>query len=147
MKKVKFHVLIALCAMMLGLNLTSCKKEKEPEPEPQPSEEFTIIGNWKSIKWQEIDEDGIDEEYYGGYYVIFTENTAKIHFYDCNDGEVLESDYTFKETDDSIIYFPKAYTDYGYKIVGQVFKDSKQLIIEIRHGDWDWYERYYFAKQ
>ena len=45
---------------------TSCNKDPEPEPtrEPEPTEEFTIIGTWKSTEWFEVDDDGeSDGEY------------------------------------------------------------------------------------
>lgn len=146
MKKVKFHVLIALCAMMLGLNFTSCKKEIENE-EQQPTEEFTVIGNWKSWNYQWIDGEDNYMEATSHYSVVFTKSTATLHLYFDGFENTIESNYSFKETDDSIIYFSKAYEDYGYMIVGQVFKDKKELIIEVRHEAWDYFERYYFAKQ
>ena len=149
MKKNRFYLLIALCATLMCVNLTSCNKDPEPEPspEPEPTEEFTIVGNWKSIKWQEIDDEEIDEEYTNEYFVIFTETTANFYLYDCNEDETIESDYRFKESDNSIIYFQKAYDDYGYQIVGKVFEAEKQLVIEVRGYADGSYQRYYFVKQ
>ena len=147
MKKARF--LIALCATLLLVNFTSCFKDVEPDPtpeEPQPTEEFSIIGKWISLKWEEIDDGEIEVENTNEYYVIFTESEAKIYLYDCNEDETIDSDYRFKEGDDSIIYFQKAYDDYGYKIVGKVYEAERQLVVEVRGYEDGSFQRYYFWK-
>lgn len=149
MKKVTINVLIALCAAWLCVMLPSCQKENNSTTpdEPQPTEEFTLVGNWKSYNYQWIDEDGPFTEATGRYSAVFTETTAKMYLDFDGIDHTIESDYTFKEGDDSIIYFPKAYNEYAYKIVGQIYKTEQQLIIEVRKDDWDYFERYYFYKQ
>ncbi len=147
MKKARIKLLIAICATLMSVNFTSCNKEPEPTPEqPQPTEEFTLIGKWKSIKWQEIDDGEIDEEYTSEFYVIFTETIAKFYLYDCYENETIDSDYCFKEDDNSIIYFPKAYENFDYQIVGKIFEKEKQLLIEVRGYEDGSYQRYYFRK-
>ncbi|MBR0178140.1 MAG: hypothetical protein IJQ11_12040 [Bacteroidales bacterium] len=149
MKKCTTNLMIALCATLMCVHFTSCNKDLEPEPtpEPQPTEEFTVVGNWRSVKWQEIDDEEIDEEYTDEYYVIFTETNAKFYLYDFDEGETIDSDYSFKESDNTIIYFQKAYDDYGYMIVGKVFEAERQLLIEVRGYEDGSYQRYFFRKQ
>jgi hypothetical protein len=161
MKKVKFNLLIALCATLMCVYFTSCNKDPEPEPtlEPEPTEEpteeFTIIGKWISTEWFEVDDDGeSDGEYTDEFYVIFTETTAKLYLYDCIDGEIIESYYTFGEDDNSIISFDnpiicshEANNNYGLRIIGKVNETTKRLIVQVDGYEDGSHQLYYFRKQ
>lgn len=68
------------------------------------------------------------------------------YLYDCYENETIDSDYCFKEDDNSIIYFPKAYENFDYQIVGKIFEKEKQLLIEVRGYEDGSYQRYYFRK-
>ncbi len=149
--------MIALCATLMCVNFTSCNKdpEHEPTPEPEPTEEFTIIGTWKSTEWFEVDDDGeSDGEYTDEFYVIFMETTAKLYLYDCNDNEIIESRYTFREEDNSIIYFDNPVissqgtnNNYGLRIIGKVNETTKRLIIQVDGYEDGSHQLYYFRKQ
>ncbi len=157
MKKSTTNLMIALCATLMCVNFTSCNKdpEHEPTPEPEPTEEFTIIGTWKSTEWFEVDDDGeSDGEYTDEFYVIFMETTAKLYLYDCNDNEIIESRYTFREEDNSIIYFDNPVissqgtnNNYGLRIIGKVNETTKRLIIQVDGYEDGSHQLYYFRKQ
>lgn len=147
MKQLKINVLVAILATMLCVSFSSCKKDKNTAtPDPQPTQETTLIGNWVSYMMQEIDEEGASTEYTDEYSVVFTETTASLTL-EFDGYSTIESDYRFKENDETIIYFQRAYDDYGFMIVAQFLKNEGSLIVEVRNEYWDWYDRYYFNKQ
>lgn len=146
MKQIILNVLVAFFVTLLCVSFSSCKKDKNTAtPDPQPSQETTLIGNWRSYKWEEI-----SEEYYAeatsAYTIVFDDDNAVIRI---EDGGIktINTDYRFKENDDSIIYFQRAYDEYGYMIVGNFLKTEGKLIIEVRRSNWDWYERYSYTKE
>lgn len=146
MKTIKFNVLVVFLATLLCVNFSSCKKSSDTAtPEPQPVQETTLIGNWRSYKWEEI-----GDEYYAeattAYTIVFTDDNAVILIED-GGMRTINTDYRFKENDDSIIYFQRAYDVYGYMIVGKFLKTEGKLMIEVRGSDWDWYERYSYTKE
>ncbi|MBQ2186951.1 MAG: hypothetical protein II401_00120 [Bacteroidales bacterium] len=145
MKLLNKNLIIALFAIMLCIIITSCKKD-ESSTTPQSTTETTLIGNWISYKWQEIDEEGTYSENTHDYSVVFTETTASLSL-EFDEHTTIISDYKFKEGDESIIYFQRAYDDYGYMIVAQFLKNEGKLIVEVHNDYWDWYNRYYFNKQ
>lgn len=147
MKKVKFNVLIALCAMMLGLSFTSCNKEPD---EPQPAE-ATIIGTWVCYGYTTIDLDpdkSANDTKAHVYSAVFTDSTAKLHLSFYEDYMTIETDYRFKDGgDEGIIYFQKAFDDYEFRIVAQYQKAQNKLIIEATCDYWDVLEHYEMVKQ
>jgi len=147
MKKVKFNVLIALCAMMFGLSFTSCNKENGQEPQP---EEDSIIGKWVCYGYTMIDTDydkSSDCPKAQVYSAVFTDSTAKLHLSFYEEDKTIETDYRFKEGDEGIIYFQKAFDQYGYRIVGKYVKAQGSLVIEATSDYWDVLEHYEMVKQ
>ena len=148
MKKNVLAILFAICATLMCIE-TSCKKDDTPV-NPTPSDETTLVGKWISYKYAEIDEEGAEYESTREYSVLFNDSTVELsldYSLEYDNISTIISDYSFKETDESIIYFQKAFTDYGYKIVGKFYKTEGQLVIEQTHDNWDWISRYYFVKE
>lgn len=126
----------------LGIGFSSCTGKEEK------SESDSIIGTWRSYMVDYLDEFGNIEgkEATGEFYIKFTEDEAILYIDDMpNDVTIITTDYTFKEGDNSIIYFPKAYSEYEQRIVAQVF--GEQLVLQQTADDWDWGYRYQFSKQ
>ena len=150
MKKNVLAILFAICTTLMCIE-TSCKKDDTPvNPTPQPTEETTLTGKWVSYRIEEIDEEGADYENTREYSVLFKDSTVELsldYSLEYENLSTITSDYSFKETDESIIYFQKAFSDYGYRLVGQFYKTEGQLVIEQTYDTWDWAFRYYFVKE
>lgn len=139
MNKLMKAVMLLLC---LSIGLSSCTAKDDTDSQN------SIIGTWRSNSIEYLGEFGNSEgiEGTGEFYVKFSESQAELYLDDMpNDVNVILTDYTFKDGDDSIIYFPKAYSEYEQRIVAQIL--NGELVIQQTANDWDWGLRYYFSKR
>lgn len=137
---------------LISLLCVSCKKESSTGVEEQ--EEVTLLGTWQSYNVRYVDPFEPSESYTearGDCKVTFTETEAEFVLEemptDTETGYLLssfKSGYTFKDGDDSIIYFEDAYNKYGQEIVAQ-FSDG-QLVVAQYSSEWDWHWEYFFTK-
>lgn len=124
----------------------SCSKENLDSEEP--IKEVTLLGTWTSYNIDELGEYGeiVARRATNDYSITFTETNATMIIEDMPDGlSSITSTYEFKESDESIIYFPSVYSDYGLKIVAQ-FANGQVTIIE-SCDYWDYSFMYYFVKE
>ena len=143
MKKTLF-----LATILVAASTTFLSGSKEDSNKEEQNEEVTLLGTWVSYNIDELGEFGelVARKATNDYSVTFTETNATLVIEDMPDGlSSITSTYDFKESDESIIYFTSAYSDYELKIVAQ-FTDG-QLILQEACDYWDYSFMYYFTKE
>lgn len=134
------------CLMALTtLTFSGCSKEDNEES----TQEFTLIGSWKSYNIDELGQFGEVVSGYAtnDYSITFTETTATLVIEEMpSDMSSITSNYEFKEEGSNIIYFKSAYNQYGLKLVAEITDDGQLILLETC-SDWDYSFMYYFSKK
>lgn len=135
------HTFFLCCLAVFVAFVTACSQKEGTDP---VNEEVSIIGEWHSYEYWEMDETATyatGKEKRDTFCATFTETDA---IFTDNGTEEYRSTYSKQESNPNVFIFTQAYEEHGVKIIAQL--DGSVLVVTIGGDGWDWVERYFCVK-